>query len=68
MATHQLESEVMKDLSGKNFGLLIAYIVPGAKRSCVPLLRRKLLADFEAMTLARIKKARALKKKKSSLA
>jgi hypothetical protein len=25
-----LESEVMKDLSGKNFGLLIAYIVPGA--------------------------------------
>jgi hypothetical protein len=25
-----LESEVMKDLSSKNFGLLIAYIVPGA--------------------------------------
>jgi hypothetical protein len=30
MATHPFESEVMKDLSGKNFGLLIAYIVPGA--------------------------------------
>ena len=30
MASGLLESEVMKDLSGKNFGLLIAYIVPGA--------------------------------------
>jgi hypothetical protein len=30
MATHPFESEVMKDLTGKNFGLLIAYIVPGA--------------------------------------
>jgi hypothetical protein len=30
MANRFLESEVMKDLSEKNFGLLIAYIVPGA--------------------------------------
>ena len=30
MANGPMESEVMKDLSGKNFGLLIAYIVPGA--------------------------------------
>ena len=30
MAKRRLESEVMKDLSGKNFGLLIAYVVPGA--------------------------------------
>ena len=30
MANRPFESEVMKDLSGKNFGLLIAYVVPGA--------------------------------------
>jgi hypothetical protein len=30
MSKRPLEREVMKDLSGKNFGLLIAYIVPGA--------------------------------------
>ena len=30
MTNRPIESEVMKDLSGKNFGLLIAYILPGA--------------------------------------
>lgn len=30
MSNRSLEREVMKDLSEKNFGLLIAYVVPGA--------------------------------------